>query len=162
MIDVTKFRQGMELLGAAFNREITKEVMDVYGIVAERLDDEAWERAVRRTLETVEYFPPPAALLRLGMDYKPTAVSGSMVYEQILAAFERGEQLDSRSVRASWGEAARDAFIAAGGTRAFEFCEVKDQPFRRRAFLLAWDELVARDIEKGLKSGTYPALPEAE
>jgi len=158
MIDVVRFKAGMVALGVGFNREITADVLDVYGrVLSRRLDTKQWERAVTRALEAERFFPPPTVLLRYGIaDGAPQARAGE-AYAAILSRFEGGRAMGPREVREQFGEAAFDAFVAAGGTRAFERCEPRDEPFRLKRFVEAWTETVDQSPERALPEGDRPA-----
>ena len=154
MIDLERFRKGMEILGAAFNREITAELSEAFArVLSPRLDTTGWERAVTRVLEAESFFPAPAVLLRYGRAEGAAEARAAEVYERILASFEAGCALGPREVRERFGEAALDAFVAAGGSRAFAWCEPKDAPFRFKRFLDAWMEVVEQAPERALPTG---------
>ena len=153
---------GMHLLGKAFNRPITTEDVDMFfGVIGTKLNAVQWEQAVRRCLEAESYFPPPAVLLRYGRaEGAPQARAGE-VYERILASFEAGCSLGPREVREQFGDAAFDAFVAAGGARAFSWCEPKDEPFRLKRFVEAWTETVEQAPERALPAGAEAPRLEA-
>jgi len=162
VIDLDGFEKGMRALGDAFNRPITPAVLDVFGrVLSRRLDTKQWERAVTRALEAESFFPPPAVLLRYGIaDGAPQARAGE-VYAAILSRFEAGECVGPRDVRERFGEAAFDAFVAAGGSRAFSWCEPKDEPFRLKRFVEAWTETVEQSPERALPAGAEAPKLEA-
>jgi hypothetical protein len=165
MIDEARFATGMHALGAAFNRVVTGDVLHVYlEVLGARLDDAAWDRAYRRALEAETFFPPPSVLLRYGLcdATPPTALAGH-AYAAIVAAFEDGRSLGYRDVLDSQGRAAAEAFVAAGGNRAFAWCEPASEPFRRRDFLQAYVEQVEADPILALPPGKEAAqLPPGE
>lgn len=159
MIDVKAFRTGMEELGTAYDRPITKERLDIFGrVVSPRLTTEQWKQAVKRALEAEKFFPAPAVLLRYGLGEGSPRASAITAYEQILHAFEHGEKLGPRDVGEKWGLAAREAFIAAGGARAFAWCEPDNEPFRRRDFAAAWVETVEQEPARALPPGAEKLL----
>ena len=144
MIDMTMMAAGLAALGAAFNREVTPHMAEVYhGVLGPKLDAAEWERAVRRSLEAESYFPPPAVLLRYGLsDGAPQARAGE-VYERILSDYESGRHLSPRDVSEKYGTAAMEAFVSAGGTRAFDEFQEGGGPFRRKAFIEAWVDVTS-------------------
>ena len=157
MVSDKAFASGIAMLAVAFNREQTAELVNVYhGVLAAKLTDAQWARAVRRSLECESFFPPPAVLLRYGLaDGAPQARAVEM-YEAIQRAYERGEQLGPREVRERHGTAAMEGFVAAGGVRAFSWCEPAGEPFRRKAFVESWLETVEQEPARALPSGDAP------
>lgn len=159
MIDLEAFRKGMGHLGAAFNRAVTKELLDVFGgVLSVKLTTEQWERAVLRAIEAEKFFPPPAVLLRYGLGEGSAKARAIEAYEHIVGAFEHGWKYGPRDVREKFGEAAMEAFIAAGGARAFAWCEPENEPFRRRDFAAAWVETVEQDPSRMLPAGAEKLL----
>lgn len=159
MIDLREFRKGMELLGTAFNRAITPELLDVFGgVLSQRLVPEQWARAVTRALEAERFFPPPAVLLRYGLAEGSAKARAAEMYEQILGCFERGQELGPRDVRERFGDAAMDGFVAAGGREAFAWCEMGNRPFRLKAFVEAWSEATQEEPAKALPAGESVGL----
>lgn len=149
--------KGMALLSTAFNRALTDEVLAVYhAVIGPKLDAAGWERAVRRALEAESFFPPPAVLLRYGQAEGAPAARAMELYEQIVRHYECGEQLGPRDVRERYGEAAMDAFVAAGGTRAFAWCEPASEPFRAKEFREAWLEVTDQEPARALPAGGEP------
>lgn len=163
MIEKGKFQAGMHALGAAFGREISADVLRVFdGVLSAKLDEDSWQRAVRRCLEAETFFPAPATLLRYGLcdATPPTALAGH-AYAAIVGAFEAGRNLGYRDVMELHGRASAEAFMAAGGNRAFAWCEPDSEPFRRRDFIQAYVEQVEAEPLLALPAGRQPAaLPE--
>lgn len=146
--------RGMALLSTAFNRALTDELVSVYhAVIGSKLDSAGWERAVRRALEAESYFPAPAVLLRYGRgDGAPQARAVEM-YERILRDYEQGRHLGPREVQEQYGTAAMEAFVAAGGTRAFDEYLEGGGPFRRKAFVEAWLETTEQEPARALPAG---------
>jgi hypothetical protein len=130
-----------------------------HGVLGARLDAAQWERAVRRSLEAESFFPPPAVLLRYGLADGVPEARAVEVYDRIVSAFERGHELGPREVAAEYGTAAMEAFCAAGGTRAFAWCEPRDEPFRRKAFVEGWVETASQDPGYALPPGPTSEPP---
>lgn len=154
MIEVRQMAAGLAALGVAFNREVTPAVAEVYhGVIGARLDAAGWERAVRRALEAESFFPAPAVLLRYGQAEGAPQARAMEVYERIVRHYECGEQLGPREIAERYGTAAMEAFVAAGGTRAFSWCEPASTPFRAKAWIEAWIETTEQDPGKALTPG---------
>jgi hypothetical protein len=154
VIELKAFRKGMETLGAAFNRAITPELVDVFGgVLSPKLTGEQWVRAVKRALEAEQFFPPPAVLLRYGLADGSLPAKAGDVCAAIVSSFERGQPLGPRDVRERFGVAAQDAFVAAGGARAFAYCEPANEPFRLKAFREAFVEVAEVDPKLALPAG---------
>jgi len=151
----------MALLSTAFNRALTAELVEVYhGVLGPRLETAEWERAVRRVLEVESFFPPPAVLLRYGRADGAPQVQAITAYDEIVSAFEGGQPVGPREVCERYGEAAMEAFVSAGGSRAFAWCEPRDEPFRRKAFLEAWLDTTDQLPERALPPAKdMPRLP---
>jgi hypothetical protein len=144
----------MALLSTAFNRTLTDEMVSVYhGVVGPQLDTDQWERAVRRSLEAENFFPPPAVLLRYGLADGSPQARAVEAYERILGEFECGRPMGPREVKDVLGRSAMEAFVAAGGVRAFEWCEPDDEPFRRKYFVEAWQDVTEQEPQAALPSG---------
>jgi hypothetical protein len=145
---------GLAALGVAFNREVTPQLAEVYhGVVGPMLDEQQWERAVRRALQSESYFPAPAVLLRYGLADGAPQARAIEVYDRIVREFESGRDPGPRDVQERYGDAAMEAFVSAGGSRAFSWCEPSGEPFRRKAFVEGWLETVEQDPDRALPSG---------
>ena len=159
MIDIQAFQKGMQTLGQAFNRAITKEVLDVFGaVLSRRLSTEQWGHAVTRALESESYFPPPAVLLRYGAGDRGLAGAAGAACAAILECYENGERLTYRDVEQRFGKAAAEGFIAAGGDRRFAWCDPEDQPFRLKDFRAAYVEQAEVDPVSALPVGEDATL----
>ena len=155
MIELARFKAGLHALCVAFNREPSADLAQVYyGAIGGKLTLAQWEAAVRRAVEEETFFPPVKVLLRYGLagTASPAALAGG-AYDAILSAFEAGRTLSPPAVEEQYGLAARDAFMAAGGARAFEWCEPRDEPFRRKRFSEAFVEQAERSPALALPGG---------
>lgn len=137
--------KGLALLGVAFNREITPLLLEVYEKVLSDMSDTQWEKAVTAALNGESYFPPPAVLRKYGLP--DATVRAAELYQAILSDYESGAHLGPREVKLKYGEAAMEAFVSAGGVRAFEWCEPASQPFRAKAFIEGWVEITKHEPE---------------
>jgi len=157
MLEKAEIAKGLALLSTAFNRVLTPEVVRLYReVISPKLDAQQWERAVKRALEAESFFPPPAVLLRYGAADGSPRARALEFYDRIIRHYESGDELGPREVRERYGDAAMDAFVAAGGSRAFSWCEPKDEPFRRRDFANAWVEVVEQEPKAALAAGVEP------
>lgn len=162
MLTRGEMAKGLALLSTAFNRALTDEVVVVYhAVVGQRLDLAQWERAVRRSLEAEVFFPPPAVLLRYGLADGSPQARAVEAYERILAEFEAGRPMGPREVLDVVGRSAMEAFVAAGGHRAFVWCEPDDEPFRRKAFIEAWIDVTEQEPQAALPEGDARRLLDA-
>jgi hypothetical protein len=151
--------KGMALLSTAFNRALTDELVEIYhGVIGPKLDAARWERAVRRALDSETFFPPPAVLLRYGLAEGSPQARAVEAYDRILAEFEGGRPMGPREVLQLLGRAAMEAFIAAGGHRAFTWCDPDDEPFRRKAFVEAWIDVIEQEPALALPEGARGGL----
>lgn len=155
MIEKGAFLSGLHVLGLAFNRQINPEVTRVFdGVLSAKLSDAQWEQAVKRCLEAERFFPAPATLLRYGLaDATPPETLAGEAYQAILRRYEAGERLHFAQIKEQISRAAADAFMAAGGFRAFEWCEPDNEPFRWKAFKEAFLEDVEAEPALALPAG---------
>lgn len=154
MIDLRMMAAGLAALGAAFNREVTPAVAEVYhGVLGARLDAQQWERSVRRALEAESFFPPPAVLLRYGLADGAPQARAVELYDRIVDHYERGENLGPREISERYGTAAMESFVSAGGSRAFAWCDPHGEQFRRKAFVEAWCEVTEQEPATALPAG---------
>lgn len=161
MIELRMMAAGLAALSAAFNREVTPQVAEVYhGVIGPKLDVAQWQRAVRRALDAETFFPPPAVLLRYGLAEGSPQARAVEAYDRILAEFEAGRPIGPREVLQLLGRAAMEAFTAAGGNRAFAWCEPDDEKWRRKAFVEAWIDTAEQDPNRAIVPGTTTQLLE--
>jgi hypothetical protein len=132
----------MALLCVAFSRKPTDELAELYySVLGERLTSEQWETAVKSVLSEEQFFPLPAVLLRYGVPRGVPQARAVEEYWKIVETYQGGRGLNQRQICERFGLAGRDAFLAAGGDHAFEWCEESSEPFRRKAFVEAWVEI---------------------
>jgi len=146
------FAKGMALLVSTFDKKISDELMEAYESALSDLTDEEMQRGVRATLRSERFFPAPAVIRGYA---RPEATPGVVraanvtkaqeIYEDIVDRYERGQHLGPRNVSELWGRAAMDAYAAAGGDAAFAWCEPRNEPFRRKAFIDAFSEVATAD-----------------
>jgi hypothetical protein len=155
MIEKQAFQTGMARLGEVFSVPMTEEKLDVFAsVLSPKLSTEQWNRAVTRAIEAETFFPPPAVLLRFGLADGSLSARAGESLQRILRHFEKGERLGDRQVQELYGHAAAEAFMAAGGSGRFEWCEPSDVPFRLKAFVAAFLEVAEVDPVGALKGGS--------
>lgn len=125
MISDRTFAEGMAMLAEAYpQRKVTRQTLDVYRRALRALDDAEFERAVDTALTAGgEFFPSTGALLRYA---RPASRDGEIA--ELFEAVERSARYvalrglvwDDREIGERFGSAAREAFIAAGGSHAFQ------------------------------------------
>jgi hypothetical protein len=147
------FAKGMSLLGILPGYQPSPELLEAYHLVLGELSDAQWRLAVARALRQEKFFPPPSKLLDYANENPNQLAMAAKIYEEIVGHYEAGSMFSPRQVGEVYGIAARDAFIAAGGVRAFGWCEPKDEPFRRRDFVKAWQETARIDPSLMLPPG---------
>ena len=102
-------------------------------------------------------------LLRYGLAEGLPQARAVEIYDAIVGDFESARAGGPREISERYGTAAMEAFCAAGGYRAFSWCEPRDEPFRRKAFVEGWVDTVGQDPSFALPSGDKPkALPEGD
>lgn len=142
--------RGFATLATAYPAQpLTQERMDLFAAVCRDLSDDEWLAAVEDVVGSPrEFFPPPGVVLQAAKTKgRRMIATGSRVYADIVEAFELGMPLGPRDVRLQWGEAAEEAFVSAGGHRSFAWCELRNEPFRRKAFLKAFEDAVEAGVE---------------
>lgn len=101
-----------------------------------------WLDAVNAAIdhEPNQFFPSVATLLKYArpdgsLVRAANTTKAQEVYEEIVDAYERGEVITGRTAKQEWGQAALEALAAAGGVQGFQWCEKKNEPWRRKAFI---------------------------
>jgi len=135
---------GFALLTTAWPHvPMTKDRMNLFAEVCGSLTDEEWAAGVGAAVRSDREHPPsPGVLLKMARPPEPARVSGAAIFESIVRAFEGGYHLEPRQVFEQWGTDARAAFVAAGGTRAFDACGTEENArWVRKTFLEAWEQM---------------------
>lgn len=156
-LDLRAVASGLHALGVAFNREISKDLTRVYHAVLKDLTTEDLLRATKLALEHEQFFPPPSVLLSYAKAQRPS-LEAALVYDAI-ANLGDDRKWNYRYIQERYGSVAGAAFLEAGGHQAFAWCELRDEPFRRKRFIEAWTEL-AQDSRLLLEEKKQPALPD--
>lgn len=171
--DLPAFSALLAQLGTAFQREVTAPVVELYWATLRDCDITALQRAVQRHILTATDrfdFPTVGTLRALATSPALTAARATVIFDHLLASCPARKKWDTGyrgdtawhpdDVAAEFGLAAREAFLAAGGTSAFRDPDPKSLPFLRRDFQLAFPEALARDAVGLLgDAGTVPQLP---
>lgn len=159
MIDRTALASGLHALGAIYGREIKPDMLEVYASVLDaHMTTEEFQKGVQRALSEEKWFPAPATLIRLGCRQTVPSVAAAQVYAEILDSYESGVPINRKAIEEKYGKAAADAFMTAGGSVAFEWCDPGDRPFRLKRFVEAFSEVAARDPVALLPAGETKLL----
>lgn len=121
------------------------EQIKAYSLALSDLADHELVSAAVIVSRRCKFFPTPAEVLEAVRPAISEAVaseaSANEAFVGVLAAYERGEQVGPREIRERWGQEAAHAFLCAGGTSAFEWCEPgRDQAFRQKRFVEGYVE----------------------
>jgi len=73
MSDRERFARAMNVLSAAFDKEIDEATLESYWMALEDMDIEGIERACKHAIQNLEFFPRPAHLRRSQADMDPSA-----------------------------------------------------------------------------------------
>jgi hypothetical protein len=161
----------MSAIGIAVRQEADTATMALYhDILGPRTDAAEWASFVRWALESGRWtwFPKLAELQDALREFKgdrPLLVEATEAYERVLESGgycpERGTTWIFRDIREKCGEAAAEAFLAAGGNNAF--VSTWEESKRRERFVAAYGEAVRESPEtKLLPWREIKALPPAE
>jgi hypothetical protein len=106
------------------------------------LADDQWLLAVTRAVRECRWFPRVSELRAFAApDPGSQLARAAEVFEAILGEYECGRTLSHRDVVDRWGVVARDAFMAAGGVAAFQWCgDADSRRWRLKAFQDGWRE----------------------
>lgn len=151
----------MSLAMKMYGRELTGELQKVYWKALEPLSDAEFQRAAEILLRRETEFPPPALFLEAARPSgDPAALAGAALRAVIIC---QGKHPRSREwyagahVQRDLGEAAYQAFHAAGGYQAIE--EASDEyhgPGIRRRFMECYERIIKVDPAAATPP---PALP---
>ena len=73
MNDGERFARAMNVLAAAFDKEIDEATLEAYWMALEDMDIEGIERACKHAIQNLEFFPRPAHLRRSQADMDPAS-----------------------------------------------------------------------------------------
>lgn len=133
-----RFAAAMATLSVLPGGAVDDVRLEVYYRVLGDLTDEEFEMAATKALRSCRFLPTPAELLELARPRHLAAEAGK-VYDQIRDLADYSERLGSTwtvtKIRLALGEAAAEAFQAAGGSDAFRS---GDPVWTRKAFVEAY------------------------
>lgn len=172
MIEFAAFVAGLTRIGSACRQAPTPLDFEVYHIGMQHHADAAeWDRFTRWAIDPCRwtFFPKLRELqdaLREFRGDRPMLAEATNAYERVLAAGvyaqEGGTSWSYRSVRETCGDAAAEAFLAAGGHNAF--ATTWEESKRRERFVNAYADAVREEPDAKLlpPAPARALLPAAE
>jgi len=167
---------GLTRIGVAMRQAPDKATFDVYHPCFEQdMDGPTWDRFTQWAIEFHPWveesryrrFPSVPELkeaVRLFRGDRPMLAEATEAYERVLGCGtyspQGGTTWSYRAVKERCGEAAAMAFLAAGGTAAFE--TTWDESKRRERFVAEYAESVRESPNAALLPEGVKALPPAE
>jgi hypothetical protein len=152
MLDREVFAKGVKILAENYGKDPSQEMVSVWYSVLSDLSADEWQQAIRECVCRERFWPNAAVLYGYAKpnEAEPIVRAANVtkaqeIYEDIVDRYERGQHLGPRNVSELWGRAAMDAYAAAGGDAAFAWCEPRNEPFRRKAFIDAFSEVATAD-----------------
>lgn len=170
MIDAAPFYAGLAVIGLQLNQPVGKDAQKAYFLaMADETTCEEWEAFVAVAAKRFgwRFLPSVPALLDALREFRglPSLdAEATLAYESVMKAGiytpEGGTTWTYRGVREACGDAAAEAFLAAGGSDAF--ARTWDEAKRQQRFLAAYVAAAREEPAGRLPSvGSQPALPEA-
>lgn len=148
-----EFTKGVMRLAVACQRAADDAVLEVYyDALARQATAEEWETFCRATVASgrFRFFPTVAELVDALHEHRggrPLDAEAGEAYERVLSSGNYtpngGTSWDHRTVRRECGRAAAEAFLAAGGPRAF--VTTWDEAKTRERFLRAYITAIRSD-----------------
>lgn len=83
MKDKEKFKGFMIMVGELFDKNLSKELLDVYWQILEPFSDAKCEQAFKKVLATTKFFPKPADFLECLQDGAPHMVAWETAFKAI-------------------------------------------------------------------------------
>lgn len=171
MIEFEAFVAGLASIGIACRQAPTVADHEAYYIgLGRELESDEWARFTEWALRPCRWtmFPKLREIqdsLREFRGERPLLVEATDAYERVLASGtyspEGGTSWTFRAVKESCGDAAAEAFLAAGGHSAF--ATTWDESKRRERFANAYAEAVREEPAAALlPAGPVKALPSGE
>lgn len=146
MIDAAAFCTGLSLIGIQLNQPVAKDVQRAFHLAMEdETTAEEWQAFIRVAVKRFAwtFLPPVPALLDALREFRGAPkldAEAVAAYERVIRASDynphAGTYYELRSIVGRCGKAAGEAFMAAGGPRAFESDYREDD--RRRKFVVAY------------------------
>jgi hypothetical protein len=137
-MDRLTFAQGMAILGEAYEKELSDNLVGIYYEFLQNLTPAQLERAARRHIAKSPRFPRVSDLLQAFREDLPSAVD---VWNRLMAGAERGEkpELDAAAERAL-------EFI--GGFQTVQYAPYDELKFRFKDFERAYLEGQDQELER--------------
>jgi hypothetical protein len=162
-----RFSEGLVRIGLAVRQAPDAATIGVYfDSIGHQVDEDEWDRFARWAVDVdrfTTFFPKLAELrdaLREFRGARPLEVEAGAAYERVCAAGVYaplgGTTWTYRAVAAACGRAAADAFLAAGGSAAFE--TTWNESKRREVFLREYIDAARAEPAARL----LPAAPEGK
>lgn len=174
MIEFERFVEGLALIGVALKQPYGPASLTGYhDILGSQTDGEEWPRFVKAMLERQRWpgrspnVPDIQDALREFRGQRPMLVESIDAYDRVLGAGiyspEGGTTWNYRHIREACGDAAAEAFLAAGGNAAFATTWNEDK--RRERFAVAYAEAVREEpmaalLPPGQEIKALPPVPE--
>lgn len=159
MIEFKAFVEGLTSIGLALKQPYGAASLTLYhDLIGPHTDAEEWPRFVVAMLQAQRWpgrspnVPELQDALREFRGQRPLLVEATDAYERVLAAgiytAEGGTTWSFRAIRETCGDAAAEAFLAAGGNAAFS--TTWDEAKRRERFAAAYAEAVREEPRAAL------------
>lgn len=154
MIEFEPFVIGLTKIGIALRKPYDPASLTVYhDVIGPRTNADEWERFVAWALAADRWriFTPTVPdlqdALREFRGQRPVLVEATEAYDRVIAAGvyspEGGTSWNYRAIKESCGDAAAEAFLAAGGNSAFATTWGEDK--RRERFVSGYSEAVREE-----------------
>lgn len=140
---------------------------EVYWRALKVLSREAFTQAAEAALRTAKWFPTPAELLELARTTDPATDAG-LAFERTLRLHTHsphaGALWSEAEIRETIGEAAAQAYRAAGGNAAMRHALHRDahEPYTRKAFVECYLRVIQRDPATALPVPSAKRLAQQE
>lgn len=156
MADTKTISRALAILAEVWPRPLTPELVKIYQVALQDVDDETVLRAVRRAVTESKFFPVPAELRTLAGVDRQLVVDAEALLDRIagLGQYHPASGMrwpSAAAVRQLVGEHVGDAYaVAGGGARLFSGHETT-RGIARREF--------AQDFKRALEVHGRSALP---
>lgn len=172
MIEFEAFVEGLTKIGVALKQPYGAASLTVYhDVIGPHTDGEEWPRFVAWALASQRWptlspnVPALQEALREFRGQRPMLSEATEAYERVIAAGvytpEGGTTWNYRAIREACGDAAAEAFLAAGGNSAFATTWNEDK--RRERFVAMYAEAVREEPAAALlPAAPVKALPPVE
>lgn len=169
LIDVTEFGAGLGIIAVQVRHPLDTQTIDAYHMaLGLQTDPQEWRAFCGRAaaLRGWRFFPGVVEIqdaLRAYRGDVPLAAEAVAAYERVMSAGiyapEGGRTWNYRAVRESCGAAAAEAWLASGGSRAWE--STYHEHDRRETFVAAYQAAVRDDSSAKLLPPATAEPPKA-